>query len=351
MNKLELEEMRDKMKTIMCFECGAKNCIEMREVEREYKGEGYEFTMTVRVPFCKHCGALVTIEDIESEISDRANEQIRQSRGIIKREEILHILSMYDASQKFLSRMLGWGEITLTRYVNQNYTPSLANSEKLKSLNDPYVLKQVLDKQIEESEGKILEEVAFHKLQDSVIRQIDKVEEREGKIYQVVNWFLSQATEDNRITHLALQKLLYFAQAWNYIFNGEWLFKDDCEAWVHGAVYRNIYNEFKKFRHNALPMVAKDVALAQSEIDVLQSVKELYYDVYTAKTLERICHLEEPYINVRKSYGENDRSAKIIDKNSIREYYESVAKKYSISRDKKENISIYLSDLIQLTNH
>lgn len=334
------------MGVFRCFECGQKNLYELREVEREYEGDGYHFTMTVKLPFCKNCGAYITSEDIENEIMLEANRKIRESRGIVQREEIIEILSKYDVSQKFLSRILGWGEITLTRYVNNNYTPNKINSDRLRSIKDPYVFKQIIDDKMQEDDERVANDTAYKKLLDRVIFCMEEVEKEEGKIYQIINWFLSQASADNRVTHLALQKLLYFAQGWNYAINGRWLFEDECEAWVHGAVYRDIYEEFKKFKYNPLPRVEKNVNVSDEELIVLDAVKTFYFDVYTPKMLEEICHLETPYKTIRKHYNENELSCEIIDKELIKEYYLEIAHKYNVSRENMANIRIYLNDLL-----
>lgn len=334
------------MGTMRCFECGQKEFFEFKEVEREYEGDGYHFTMSVTVPFCKECGAFVRDEEIENEIAERANKKIRESQGILQRDDIIEIVSQYDASQKFLSRMLGWGEITLTRYINNNFTPNKANSEKLKSIKDPYVLKRILDDRLDESDGEILEEVAFIKLRDSVNLQIEKVKDQEGKIFQVVNWFLSKATCENRITHLALQKMLYFSQAWNSVFNNGFMFDENCEAWAHGAVYRNVYNKFKGFKYNPLPYVDIEINLPPEEVEVLEFVQKYYFDVYAPKMLEHICHLEMPYKLARENYEGLERCKNIIDKSSVREYYMRIAREYNISRDTKENVRMYLNDLL-----
>lgn len=334
------------MGAMRCFECGQKEFFEFKEVEREYEGEGYHFTMSVEVPFCQKCGAFVRNEEIENEIAERANDKIRESLGILRRTDIMEIVSQYDASQKFLSRMLGWGEITLTRYINNNFTPNKANSEKLKSIKDPYVFKNILDERLDESDGEILKEVAFIRLRDSVNRQIEYIKEQEGKIFQVVNWFLSKASCDNRITHLALQKMLYFSQAWNCVFNNKVLFEENCEAWAHGAVYREVYNKFKGFKYNPLPYVEVETKLPEEEVEVLEFVWKYYFEVYAPKTLEHICHLEMPYKLARENHEELERCENIIDKSSMKEYYMEVASEYNISRDTKENVRKYLNDLL-----
>lgn len=335
------------MSDLICFECGAEDEYEMKKDIREYEGEGYHFTLNVTLPFCKKCGTLLVDEKIEQDIAKRANAEIRRQKDIIKQEEIADILKKYDVSQKNLSKLLGWGEITLTRYVNGGYTPNSTNSERLKSIKDPYVLKQIMLEKSEETNGEIAKEPFFKRLESSVNSQIECIEHQEGKIYQVVNWFLSQATEDNPLTHLALQKLLYFSQGWSYVFHRKYLFPNDCEAWVHGAVYRNIYENFRKFKSTPLPFIKTNVFLSEAECEVLNFVKRYYFDVYTARFMEHICHLEEPYQIARIGYESSQNSEEIISKEEIRKYYLKVAEKYNITVNSQSNIRLYFNDLLK----
>ena len=240
----------------MCFECGAKDNFEYKDTVRVYEGDGYYFEMLVKIPFCRHCNAPIYDEETEREIALKANEKIRAQRNIITREEILDILESYKISQKFLSKLLGWGEITLTRYVNGNYTPNPVNSNRLKSLKNPYIFQMLLqnyrEKQLEQSEEK-----SFIKAQNQVYQRIEELIKKQGKIFNVVNWFLAQSSEEVPITHLALQKLLYFVQSWSALLLGKDLFWDDCQAWAHGAVYPKVYVLFKEFRYKPLPKVEK----------------------------------------------------------------------------------------------
>lgn len=334
------------MDRVICFECGSVNDYELRNSIRKYEGENYSFTLKVKVPFCKKCGAPITIEKIEKEINEIANEKIRESRGIIKKEEIYDLLAKYDVSQKLLSKLLGWGEITLTRYISGGYTPNVSNSNKLKSLNDPYVFQQLIHERVKEDNVAFNNETLLKKLQVSINKNIVEMEKSKGKIYAVINWFLSQMTDEAPMTHLALQKLLYFAQGWNRVWNHEWLFETDCEAWVHGAVFRDVYDEFKKFSYNPLPKVEIETQLSKNELEVLNFVKIYYFDVYTAKSLEKICHLEEPYRLARNGYRDDQNCENIIDKNSIFEYYSRVANKYDISKSNSKSVKNYLNDLL-----
>ena len=239
-----------------------------------------------------------------------------------------------------MSKVLGWGEITLPRYIKGSYSPNMENSNKLKSIKNPYILLNLMEKNIEDNEDPLRE-----KLFRNVNQRISSREEVKGKIYKVVDWFLNNTSEEG-ITHLALQKMLYFVQAWSYVLNREWMFPEDCEAWRHGAVYRTVYDDFKSFKYSQLPRLRTDTTLSQEEIRILKFVKENYLDIYSAKTLEKICHLEDPFKNTRGNLEESAHSESIISKDSIAKYYEKIVEKYDIDNNNLNNVRNYLNDLL-----
>lgn len=329
------------MKNVICCKCGTKNEYEMRTMTRQYIGDGYSFSMDIALPFCEKCGALITIEEIEQEIAEKANKKIRESKGIIQQDEIRGILSKYNVSQKMLSRLLGWGEITLTRYVTGGYTPNAVNSEKLKSLNNPYIFQKMLT-----DNGADKFSYSFEKLHASVNNRLKEIEEQKGKIFQVVNWFLSKTNDENPITNLALQKLLYFSQSWYKTWNNEWLFEDECEARIRGGIYPNVYEEFNVFRYAPLPKVNIETCLTKSEVNVLEFVKKYYYDIYTTRTLEDICRLEEPYKLAMQSSSGKENCKVILNRQDIQKYYTTVMKKYNITSSNQNHVKTYLNDLL-----
>lgn len=332
-------------KNIICYECGAKNTYEFRDTIREYEGNGYHFEILVHVPFCAKCGAPVYDEEIERNIAQQANKKIRSQREIITREEILEILETYNVSQKFLSKLLGWGEITLTRYINGNYTPSLSNSNRLKELYNPYVFQMLLQNycegQIEEKDEKNIK-----KIQNKIMVGLDKLKQTQGRIFDVVNWFLSQSSEDAPITHLALQKLLYFSQGWSGALLDKVMFHDGCQAWAHGAVYPKVYDYFRRFKYMPLPRVEEPDGFDEKELRILNAVKTYYFDTYSAKSLEEICHREQPYIEARKGYSEGEICHAAIAQDQIVSYYDNISRTYEISLSDVSNIRNYLNTVL-----
>ena len=312
------------MKSKLCIECGTRDTYEFKKTIREYKGNGYHFEMLVNIPFCKICGAPIYDEELEKEIAEKANKKIREQRNIITREEILEILELYHISQKLLSKLLGWGEITLTRYISGNYTPNISNSNRIKELKNPYVFQKLLQNYYNEETLEEKEKKALKKAESGVLYQLNRLKDIYGKIFDVVNWFLAKSSDDIPITHLALQKLLYFTQSWSSVLLSKEMFTDDCQAWIHGAVYPEIYDIFKKFKYMPLPQVDETAKFNEDELRILDAVKRYYFDIYSAKALEEICHREEPYIKARQGFAKEDPCNLKIDKKNVTSYFTHV---------------------------
>jgi uncharacterized phage-associated protein len=72
----------------------------------------------------------------------------------------------------------------------------------------------------------------------------------------VAKYFLSLADEDagDLISSLKLQKLVYYAQGFHLALYGTALFPEEVEAWPHGPVVLSLYNAYKKYGSNAIPI-------------------------------------------------------------------------------------------------
>jgi uncharacterized phage-associated protein len=63
----------------------------------------------------------------------------------------------------------------------------------------------------------------------------------------IANEFLKQPGAGERLTQMQLQKLVYFANGWNWALNDSALVSDTPEAWSYGPVYRELYNHTRYF--------------------------------------------------------------------------------------------------------
>lgn len=65
----------------------------------------------------------------------------------------------------------------------------------------------------------------------------------------VANAFIERAKQSNirDLTHMKLQKLVYFAHAWTLAITGKPLLDESVMAWKFGPVIPSLYTEFRKY--------------------------------------------------------------------------------------------------------
>jgi uncharacterized phage-associated protein len=121
------------------------------------------------------------------------------------------------------------------------------------------------------------------------------------------------------ISHLKLQKLLYYAQGWHLGLYDKPLFNDRIEAWVHGPVLPSIFQEYRGYRWVNItgaeePQVPKEIAAHLNE------VADAYGDL-TATQLERLSHTENPWKETRGDLDPSDRYSAEISHSLMREFF------------------------------
>jgi len=145
-------------------------------------------------------------------------------------------------------------------------------------------------------------------------------------IFDVANYFisLSQKTEIDKgvyegITHLKLQKLLYFAQAaYLSIYDTE-LFENEIQAWDFGPVIPVIYQKYKTFGNSLLDLPTDYTNSLSKEITYfLDGIWEMFAK-YSAVELINITHEHKPW-KVAFKAGMNN----IIEKSAMQEYYKNI---------------------------
>jgi uncharacterized phage-associated protein len=70
---------------------------------------------------------------------------------------------------------------------------------------------------------------------------------------QVANYFIEKALESGvEITHLKLQKLLYFAHGWSLALRDKPLLNVPIQAWQYGPVVEALYHDLKEYGKNPI---------------------------------------------------------------------------------------------------
>lgn len=314
------------MKKGYCEKCNKIQEYEKKEINdtTEIKGKKYEYKRIVG--YCKICGEEISANEITDENLKRIDIAYRKEEKIITQNEINKILSKYKIGKKPLSKLLGWGEATLIRYLN-GYVPTKAYSDILyKILNDKNYMNEIL-----ENNKKLITERAY-KNTKKAIEELSEESRKcivENEIDIISKYIINKG---NEITPLALQKILYYAQGFYKAFFGKFLFEEDCQAWVHGPVYINIYNKYKEFKSaNIILDIDYDIEdiIVDEKKDILDVIVK-YFGYYNGKALEKMSHYETPWINARKGLLPMENSNNIINKEDITEYFTKVKNKYNM---------------------
>jgi len=132
------------------------------------------------------------------------------------------------------------------------------------------------------------------------------------------------------MSHLKLQKLLFYCDAYHLAYFDKQLISDKFEAWVHGPVSRKIYRSlsgksilYADISYSKIDGIDEDEEfskLASSQQEFLKSVLEDLH-TWTGLQLEKATHNELPWIKAREGYCEADKCSVEIDKELTRTFY------------------------------
>lgn len=147
------------------------------------------------------------------------------------------------------------------------------------------------------------------------------------RIWDAADYFISKVDTDagENITHLKLQKLLYYAQAWHLALYDEPLFDNEFQAWVHGPVCPEVFQKYRGCSYKPLPYPEDFDAetIDQDHREFLDQIWDLY-GRYDAKFLERLTHQELPWRETRKGIPDGMGSNRTIKNSLMRDYYRSL---------------------------
>ncbi|WP_339145462.1 MULTISPECIES: type II toxin-antitoxin system antitoxin SocA domain-containing protein [unclassified Sutcliffiella] len=139
---------------------------------------------------------------------------------------------------------------------------------------------------------------------------------------RVAEWFVANTDRESgaSITHLKLQKLMYYAQAWTKVLLGKKLFDSRIEAWMHGPVVTEVYHRYKSHSYHELPIPDEAPDLDTNVEFVLSEILRVY-GKYDAKYLEELTHQEDPWIEARNGLPLEARCENEIPLEKMEEFY------------------------------
>lgn len=333
--------MAERRRTDFCIECRNETeyVLQKRRIVRMIRDREYSFEITMAI--CSECGEEMSIPGLIDRNVQEIDKQYRETEGIVTVKDIERLMKLYKIGKGPLSLALGFGEVTIPRYL-EGQIPSKEYSDIIKSaLSSPAFMREKLAGNREK-----LTDAAYKKAMAAAegLEVLFCVSE---KMLGVIACIFEELEE---VTPLMLQKLLYFIQGIYSALYGKPLFEEDCRAWVHGPVYPEVYTLFRDFKYNPIDDVrfgllkGTDDVLTEEERDVIDRVVNTF-GIYGGKVLERITHNEGPWKSARKGYGDQVPSSELVSKDSIRKYYESVNEVYGVGSE--EGVREYIRHMLR----
>jgi len=309
-------------KTVFCAECRKDVGFVTKETVFKRTLKDNEYSFIGLEAYCADCGKPIYVSEIEDNNLKLLYDAYRKANDIISLDEILSIPKKYAIGKRPLSLLLGWGEQTFTRYCNGDM-PSKQYSDILRRLyNEPTYYNELL----QNNKDRMKSNSSYEKSNIAVKNLIGIPEN--SKIETVIGYLLYKCED---VTPLALQKLLYYVQGFFYAFNNIFIFEDDCEAWVHGPVYRKVYHKYSDYKYDSIDGADSfdETIFSVAEKAVIDGIVD-NFSCYSGKVLERFTHSEQPWIETRADLPVYAQSDRVIDKKLIADYFSAVKQKYDM---------------------
>ena len=143
-----------------------------------------------------------------------------------------------------------------------------------------------------------------------------------ANVIDVATYILSKLGE---ISHMKLQKLVYYCQAWSLVWEDKPLFAERIEAWANGPVVPILYQRLKGL------FLVKSTNLQDGNPDALSPTEQEtidrvlgFYSKQNSQWLSDLTHLERPWQDARSGLPNGARCEAEITQASMSEYYGSL---------------------------
>ncbi len=298
--------------------------LRMSNLRKRIRGKEHDFSIISAI--CSICGSEMDIPGLMDLNIRRIDEQYRLQEGLVSVEDIRKLMALYDIGKTPLSLALGFGEVTLPRYIDGQMPSRRCSKIISHALEAPNFMKVRL-----QESRQAIGEIAYRKAM-TALKRVERLFELSEPMRGCISYIFACLEE---VTPLALQKLLYYAQGVYLAKYNVPLFEEDCQAWVHGPVYETVYGMFRDFKYNPIDderfaVLKGQHAYLKNEAIAVLDVVLTSFGLYSGKALECITHQESPWLEARQEVDPCKKTQNIMEKDSIKRYFLYVKEKYGI---------------------
>lgn len=226
-------------------------------------------------------------------------------------KDIQKILEEYRIGKKPLSKLLGWGETTIIRYLEGDI-PTKEYAGKLQMiLESPSYYYSIL-----EENKDLLTGVAYRKSRKAVLAKL-----LDTKINVVMQHIINQY--HGFISATDAQALLYYAQGFSLALNDVALFKEDYLINNEGYPYLEVFRQMSV----KVPAVLElpEGALTEKEKKIIDGVVDAF-GWYGRQMFSAIMNREKTFFKISRDKMNN----KIISHETMKAYFKEVSNRYGI---------------------
>ncbi len=309
----------------ICPACDSTTGLEVIERPEEFEIKGEKITIQVKLYHCKECGRSFSNKELGDPFK-KAYDEYRRQKGMVQPEQITQFRKKYDLSQKELSTLLGFGDVTLSRYENGSLQDQVhdnilklamepQNLLKLVNQNHSYFTDQKYDSVVQQ----IMGELSLIEQIESVLTQKQPDEYNGGvqldlqKLGEVIEFLCF----NRDVFKTKLMKLLFYSDFIHFKTYGKSItglryvhlpygpVPDNYELILGVILQRNqnihlVPVDFEKFDGEIVRVdeLEKFDFLSDSELAVLRQVSSKF-EYYSSKDLSNLSHKEDAYMGTR----------------------------------------------------
>ncbi|MFH0766934.1 MAG: type II TA system antitoxin MqsA family protein [Bacillota bacterium] len=292
-----------------CSNCDTKVdfVVSIEEVTRKVKDK--EYTLSVKVPRCIHCQEELYVESIDTESQQLFFDAYRIEHQLPTVEQIVSTRKKLNLTQRDFSRLLGLGEISISRY-ELGSLPNSSSVNLIKSILEVEVLEQQLKANKDKLSSDSIASIDKYLIKFSDIAFTGNTRYNLEKFHQLAAYFVNLAQEANELIYpTKLNKLMFYTD-FNY-FN-------KFQHSITGSIYHkltygpvpnyfefkydmNEYMEIKRDEEKTI-IYPKDVhyedVLTQEEKNVAKAVYSHFIN-HNSKMISDASHEEEAWLETK----------------------------------------------------
>lgn len=240
------------------------------------------------------------------------------------KEQLLSLMERYEIGKKPLSRLLGWGETTVLRYLD-GIEPNREFALRIEELSkDPWQYAELLERR-----GDVLTDTAYKKTKRAVYRQMFC-----DKSTEAMQYVISLAEGD--ISPFRVVAVLYYAQVYSVVCRGVPVFEEEVSVEARQKTpYPRLYERL--LRYGIRVRLPGETALSAEDKEFLESVFQIL-NGYSPNALRAVWKREKRQL---KRYAVSSKEGGCLGAEELYRYYEAALQK--TGRQSVEDLKNYFA--------